>query len=188
MTKSLGQHRHLRLAGLSDADQGELPLPRFDSGRAHALIWALSRYGQAYAFGCAPSAIQEWLSFYLKSPQSAPGTLSGARFVHPVDEAVEHAAPHHGVGPDHPPRLWNLRLRDWPSRRTSRWSQKQKLNPSGWGLLLVMESLGGRYDLAPYSRRPLACGPLCGMTGARRRTVQYCDVSPDRNSLAASAM
>ncbi len=55
--------------------------------------------------------IQEWLSFYLKSPQTAAGTLSRARSVHPVDEAEEHAAPHHGRGPDHPPGPRILRLR-----------------------------------------------------------------------------
>ena len=31
----LGQHRHRRVDGLPDADQGELPLPRFDSRGAH---------------------------------------------------------------------------------------------------------------------------------------------------------
>ena len=30
----LGQHRHLRMAGLPDADQDQLPVPRFHSGRA----------------------------------------------------------------------------------------------------------------------------------------------------------
>ena len=30
----LGQHRHRRMDGLSDADQGQLPLPRFDPRRA----------------------------------------------------------------------------------------------------------------------------------------------------------
>ena len=30
----LGQHRHLRLAGLPDADQGRLPVPRLDPRRA----------------------------------------------------------------------------------------------------------------------------------------------------------
>ena len=55
--------------------------------------------------------IQEWLSFYLKSPQTRAGALSGARSVHPVDEAEEHAAPHHGRRPDHAPRPRVLRLR-----------------------------------------------------------------------------
>ena len=54
--------------------------------------------------------IQEWLSFYLKSPQTAEGTVSGARSLHPVDEAQEHAAPHHGRGPDHAPGAGVLRL------------------------------------------------------------------------------
>ena len=54
--------------------------------------------------------IQEWLSFYLKSPQTRRGTLSGARSVYPVDEAEEHAAPHHGRGPDHASRAGVLRL------------------------------------------------------------------------------
>ena len=40
--------------------------------------------------------IQEWLSFYLKSPQTRRGPLSRARSLHPVHEAQEHAAPHHG--------------------------------------------------------------------------------------------
>ncbi len=72
--RGLGQHRHLRLAGLSDADQGELPVPRFDSGRADcAGPGAVPGPGQARRRSCARSGIQEWLSFYLKSPQTAPG-------------------------------------------------------------------------------------------------------------------
>ena len=48
--RSLGQHRHLRLAGLSDADQGELPVPRLDSGGADcAGPGAVPRPGQAHA-------------------------------------------------------------------------------------------------------------------------------------------
>ncbi len=54
--------------------------------------------------------IQEWLSFYLKSPQTRGRPVSRARSVHPVDEAEEHAAPHHGRGPDHPPGPRILRL------------------------------------------------------------------------------
>ncbi len=38
------------------------------------------------------SGIQEWLSFYFKSPMHAPGAVSRARPVHPADEAQEHAA------------------------------------------------------------------------------------------------
>ncbi len=54
--------------------------------------------------------IQEWLSFYLKSPQTAAGPLSRARSLHPVDEAQEHPAPHHGRRPDHAPWAGILRL------------------------------------------------------------------------------
>jgi len=35
--------------------------------------------------------IQEWLSFYFKSPRR-PGTVPRARAVHPADQAQEHAA------------------------------------------------------------------------------------------------
>ena len=55
--------------------------------------------------------IQEWLSFYLKSPQTAARAVPGARSVHPVDEAEEHAAAHHGRGFDHAPGTGVLRLK-----------------------------------------------------------------------------
>ena len=55
--------------------------------------------------------IQEWLSFYFKSPMTAPGLYPGARPVHPVDEAEEHAAPPDGRGHDHPPGAGVLRLK-----------------------------------------------------------------------------
>ena len=53
--------------------------------------------------------IQEWLSFYFKAPDSAPGRVPGARSVYPVDEAEEHAAAHYGRGFDHAPRAGVLR-------------------------------------------------------------------------------
>jgi myo-inositol-1-phosphate synthase len=37
------------------------------------------------------SGIQEWLSFYFKSPMHAPGCTPSTT-VHPADEAQEHAA------------------------------------------------------------------------------------------------
>ena len=40
------------------------------------------------------SGIQEWLSFYFKSPHDARGPVPGARPLHPADEAEEHAALH----------------------------------------------------------------------------------------------
>ena len=48
--------------------------------------------------------IQEWLSFYYKSPQTAPGPVPRARPVHPADQAEEHAALDDRRGADHPPR------------------------------------------------------------------------------------
>ena len=48
--RGLGQHRHLRLARLSHAAQGQLPLPRLHPGRAHrARSRALPRSRQAHA-------------------------------------------------------------------------------------------------------------------------------------------
>jgi hypothetical protein len=115
--EGLGQHRHLRLAGLSDADQGELPVPRLDSGRADcAGPGAVSRPGQAHA-GTAldrHSGVAELLS---EVAADGAGALSGARSVYPVDEAEEHAAAHHGRGPDHAPGPGILRLE--PRRTTA---------------------------------------------------------------------
>ena len=54
--------------------------------------------------------IQEWLSFYFKSPMTAEGPLPRARPVHPVDEAEEHPPPPQGRGHDHPPWAGVLRL------------------------------------------------------------------------------
>jgi hypothetical protein len=36
--------------------------------------------------------IQEWLSFYYKSPMAAPGLAAGTRSFHPADEAQKHAS------------------------------------------------------------------------------------------------
>ncbi len=46
--------------------------------------------------------VQEWLSFYFKSPQTAEGPVPRTRRVHPIDEAQEHAALDDGRGADHP--------------------------------------------------------------------------------------
>ena len=59
------------------------------------------------------SGIQEWLSFYFKSPMHAPGPLSRARPVHSADEAEEHAAVPEGRGAHHPPRARVLRLNSY---------------------------------------------------------------------------
>ena len=54
--------------------------------------------------------IQEWLSFYFKSPHARARAVPGARSVHPADEAEEHAAPHGGRGTHHPPRDWSTTI------------------------------------------------------------------------------
>ena len=56
------------------------------------------------------SGIQEWLSFYFKSPQTAPGSVPRARHLHPALEAQEHAPLADGRGADHAPRRRVLRL------------------------------------------------------------------------------
>ena len=81
------------------------------------------------------SGIQEWLSFYFKSPMHAPGLYPGARSVHSADEAQEHAALHAGRGADHAPRPRVLRLtlrfdldRDWRFRRLRSIRSKHELS------------------------------------------------------------
>ena len=101
--RRLGQHRYLRMAGLSHADQGRFPVPRLDSGGAdRARSGAVPRPGAAQP-ELRGLGIQEWLSFYFKSPMSGARTLSRARSVHSADEAEEHAAAPEGRGADHAP-------------------------------------------------------------------------------------
>ena len=45
--------------------------------------------------------IQEWLSFYFKSPMTAPGLYPEHDLVYSVDEAEEHAAAFERRGADH---------------------------------------------------------------------------------------
>ena len=58
------------------------------------------------------SGIQEWLSFYFKSPHDGARPLPRARPLHPAHEAQEHAAAPQGRGADHAPRPRVLRLAD----------------------------------------------------------------------------
>ena len=53
--------------------------------------------------------IQEWLSFYFKSPMVARGALPRARPLHPAHEAQEHAPAHRRRGAHHAPRPRLLR-------------------------------------------------------------------------------
>ena len=70
------------------------------------------------------TGVQEWLSFYWKSPQPVQrGRVPRARPVHPAHEAEEHPAPPQGRRADHPPRRRILRLsvgsRRWVTGRRS---------------------------------------------------------------------
>jgi len=106
--RGLGQHRYLRLARLPDADQGGLPLPRFDPGSADcARPRAVHRPGTASWAARNPGVAE--LLFQVAHVRAA--ALSRARSVHPVDETEEHVAVDDGRRFDYPPRLGILRLR-----------------------------------------------------------------------------
>ena len=48
--------------------------------------------------------VQEWLSFYFKSPQTADPATARARHLHPADQAQEHVAGVDGRSPGYPQR------------------------------------------------------------------------------------
>src|SRR5437879_3331811 len=84
--RGLGQHRYLRLARLPHADQGGLPLSRFDPGGADcARPGALPRPGTARRAARHPGVAE--LLFQVADVRA--GALSRARSVHPVDERSE---------------------------------------------------------------------------------------------------
>ena len=84
----LGQHRHRRVDELPDADQGELPLPRFDPrGADRARPGALLRL-RASRRDEGDSGMVKLL---LQIPHGRCGTAAGARSFHPADETQEHA-------------------------------------------------------------------------------------------------
>jgi myo-inositol-1-phosphate synthase len=87
--RRLGQHRHLRLARLSDADQDRLSLSRFDSGcadRSRPCSLFRSRSARRNE-GCAGVAL-----FLLQVSANCARLVSRARHLHSVDETQEHAA------------------------------------------------------------------------------------------------
>src|SRR5262249_16644185 len=99
------------MAGLSDADQGRLPVSRFDPRRAdRARPRAIPRPRAAHARveGTGHPGVVELL---LQEPHDGAGTVSGARFVHSVDEVKEHVAAFARRGIDHAPWAGVLRLR-----------------------------------------------------------------------------
>ena len=90
--------------GYPDAVEGEFPLPRFDSCRAHcARPRPLPRSGQAHAR--APLSWHSGVAqLLLEVAANGQRPVPGARSLHPVDEAQKHAPSHHGRRPDHAPR------------------------------------------------------------------------------------
>ncbi len=59
------------VAGVPDADEGRLPVPGLDPRRAARALYLVLFMDLAQREGMG--GIQEWLSFYFKSPQVAPG-------------------------------------------------------------------------------------------------------------------
>src|SRR5207249_6164369 len=102
----VGQHRHLRVARLSDADQGRLLVPRFDPGGAdRARPRPVLRPRPARAALRHPGVAL----LLLQEPADRAGPLPRARPLHPADQAEEHAAVADGRGSDHPSRHRVLR-------------------------------------------------------------------------------
>src|SRR5438876_1109038 len=103
----MGQHRHLRMARLSHADQDQFPLPRQHSGGA-------DRTGPRPVYG---SRSAMWnarhtgmAKFLFQEPDARAGSLSRARSVHSTDEAEEHFTLSPGGGLDYTSRYGVLRL------------------------------------------------------------------------------
>src|SRR5579862_8314821 len=132
----MGQHRHLRMARLSHADQSRFPVPRFDFGSAHrARSGAVSRLGPADA-RTAPPWNPGMAQLLLQVSDDGAGALSRARSVYSTDEAEEHAAALEGRGVDYAPRTGILRLRLIFQRA------RERSHPLSrrffWGLALAM--------------------------------------------------
>src|SRR5512147_2309074 len=99
------------MAGLSDADQGGLPAPRLDSGgadRARPGVVHGSGTTQRGVEGTRDPGVAELL---LQVADDGAGTVSGARFIHSVDETEEHAASLERRRVDHAPWVGVLRLK-----------------------------------------------------------------------------
>src|SRR5260370_22813199 len=94
------------MAGLSDADQGRLPVPRFHSRRADR-----PRSGPVLRPGAAGTALGHpgVAVVLLQESPDGPGTVPRARSVHPADQAQEHPALVDGRRTNHPPRHRVLR-------------------------------------------------------------------------------
>src|SRR6266704_2945243 len=98
------------MAGLSDADQGGFPVPRFDSGcadRAGPDLIPGPRTAQRGIAGPRYPGVAELL---LQVSDDRAGAVSGARSVHSAYEVEEHAAPPERRRVDYSLRAGVLRL------------------------------------------------------------------------------
>ena len=109
---------------------------------------------------CGMSGIQEWLSFYWKSPMTAAGPVSRARPVHSADEAEEHAAAPARRRADHPPRRRVLRL------SASRRGGRVVLRPARPWCVARGEGSGGGQRAVREDSRPVPASSLPGTRGA----------------------
>src|SRR5437660_10204636 len=115
----MGQHRYLRMARLSDADQGRFSLPRFDSRSTdRPRSGPVDGPGATY-FGTERLGHPGVAQLLLQVADDGSGPVSGARPVHPVNEAEEHAAALKGRGTDHSPGAGVLRLSPGLDRLTT---------------------------------------------------------------------
>src|SRR5262249_44872946 len=105
--RRLGQHRHFRLARLSDADQSRFSLPRFDSG-------GTNRAGPGDLLGFGTARRIPWNSgmaeLLFQIADDGCGIVSRARSLHSIHEAEKHFALDDGRRTDHPPWAGILRL------------------------------------------------------------------------------
>ncbi len=104
----LGQHRSGRAGSATRCSSRSTSCAATASWRRRSC--STSRCSSISRKRAGMSGVQEWLSFYFKSPVHAPGLYPGARSVHPVDEAEEHAALPEGRGAHHPSGARVLRL------------------------------------------------------------------------------
>src|SRR5207244_3619459 len=149
--------RYLRLARLPHADQGGLPLPRFDPGGADcARPGALPRPGTARRATRHPGVAE--LLFQVADVRA--GALSRARSVHPVDEAEEYVALAARRGLDHPPRRGILRL-----TRRAGWRGYPRTHPSASGERVECSAIAPDVPGALRGRDRLACADDGGRGG-----------------------
>src|SRR6185503_5268249 len=104
----MGQHRHLRLARLPDADQDRFPLSRLNPGssdrsRPRAVSRPCSTRRHEGRTGVA------LLLFQVAANRA--GLISRTRYLYPAHEVEEHAAAFARRGSDHTPRARILRLK-----------------------------------------------------------------------------